>query len=230
MTMKDKLKVLRLVEYILVAALFVMFGTLILTHKADAQTPPSMTFGASVTNANGSLTTMLNWSTTPAATSCTASGSPSWTGTKAGAGSFALPTITMSGTYNLSLSCTWPGDTTATLSWVAPTQNTDGTPLTKCLSQTTATSCLRSFNISHGTASGVLPDVVAVNDRNATSYIWTGLAAGTHYFAMTAVNGLGVESALTPEVSKVIAAVTQTSAVTLTVNPKPSAPGGFTVQ
>ena len=223
----DRMGVLRLVEGAFVTLILVIVGVLAATN-VHAQ---SVTFGASVTNANGSLTTSLTWSTTPAATSCTASGSPSWTGAKAASGTQALPPINMSGTYNLSLLCTWPGDSTATLSWVAPTTNTDGTALAKCADQVVTGSCLRGYSVNRDTASGVLPDVVAVNDRNALGYVWTGLAAGTHYFTLQAVNGNGVMSSPTGEVSKVIAATqTRSSSVTLTVNPMPAVPGGFTVQ
>lgn len=212
-------------------AIILVYAVMAFWSPAHAQTTPSMTFGASVTNANGSLTTNLNWATTPAATSCTASGSPAWTGTKPASGTFALPTITMSGTYNLSLVCTWPGDNTATLTWTAPTSNTDGTALAKCPSQTTVGPCLRSFTANHGTVSGTWPDVVAINDANATTYTWTGLSAATHYFVMSAVNGLGVASVFTPEVSKVVSiSQTQTSSVTLTVNPIPNAPTGLTIR
>lgn len=197
--------------------LLLMLGVTI----ARAQTP-SITFGASVTNAAGSLTTRLTWSTTPAATSCTASGHTSWTGAKAASGAVDLPALTLSGTYTLNLNCTWPGDSQARLTWTAPTTNTDGSALAKCANQTATGPCLRSFLISRGTSAGALDDARAVNDRNATSYTWTGLAAGTHYFAVRAVNGDGVQSDISSVVSKLISATqTQSSAVTLTVNPKP---------
>lgn len=198
---------------------------------ANAQTEPSVTFGASVTNANGSLATRLTWSTSPAATGCTAAGHSSWTGAKAASGQQDLPAITLSGTYTLTLTCTWPGDTQARLTWTAPTQNTDGSALAKCASQTATGPCLRSFTIHRGASATTLSDSRAVDDRNATSYTWTGLAAGTHFFAVRALNGDGVQSDLSNAISKAITATqTRNSAVTLTVNPLPNAPTGLTVE
>jgi hypothetical protein len=199
---------------------------LLLSLQAFGQTTPSVTFGASVTNANGSLSTTLNWSTTPAASSCTAANHPNWTGTKAASGSQVLPPITLSGTYALSLTCTWPGDNQAVVTWTVPTTNADGTALVKCATQTTAGRCLQMWRLYHGPAANDLEgDVRPIDDRNATSYTFTGLAAGQHFFAAEAVNGDGVPSALSNIVSKTLTgATTRTAAVTLTVNPIPSPP------
>lgn len=76
------------------------------------------TFTPSVTAANGELTTTLTWQSTQA--QCVASGSPNWTGTKPTTGTLALPKITLSGTYTLTLACSTPASLTASLSWVNP--------------------------------------------------------------------------------------------------------------
>jgi hypothetical protein len=210
-------------------ALGVLFGALLLAAvlPASAAAPePTVTFGASVTNGNGTLTTRLTWSTSPAAASCTASGAEDWNGAKPAAGELDLPAITLSGTYTLTLACTWPADTSARLSWEAPTQYTDGGALAKCASQADTGSCLHSFRVYHGVgASAPLDDVRLVNDRNATAYEWTGLPVGTHRFAVTAITGDGVESDKSAIGVKVIGSdVTRSSGVTLTVNPVPKAP------
>lgn len=193
-------------------------------HLAHAQEEPSVTFGASVTNAAGELSTRLTWSTTPAATSCTAAGHPSWSGAKAGSGQLDLPAITLSGSYTLTLACTWEASTQAVLRWSTPTTNTDGSALTKCASQMSTGPCLRSYLILRGASPTVLSDSRTLNDRNATSYTWTGLAVGQHFFAIRAVNGDGVQSELSNIATKTIVATqTRSSSVTLTVNPKPSA-------
>lgn len=203
---------------------------LLLAGNAYAQT---VTLTPSVTSGNGSLTTTLTWSTTPAAQSCTASGHASWTGTKAASGTQALPPITLSGTYNLTLACTWPGVSTATVSWTAPTTNTDGTALAKCASATSTGPCLASFQVYRRVGNADLStgaEVTPVNDPNATSRAYTGLGAGTHYFGVEAVNGNGIPSAMSNVASKVItASVSRTESVTVTVNPKPS-PVAITVE
>jgi hypothetical protein len=201
---------------------------------AFAQTDPSVTFGASVTNANGSLTTTLTWSTTPAANSCTASGHSSWTGQKAASGSLALPAITLSGSYSLTLNCTWPGDSTATVRWTPPTQNTDGSALAKCASQAvTSGPCLLRYRVLRSDSqAGANEESRVVDDRNAVQYAWTGLPIGTHWFTVAVSNANNVESDLAmPRVSKVITgSITRNAGVTLTVNPKPSAAGNVTVE
>lgn len=190
----------------------------------------TLTFTAQTTTGAGSVTPVLSWSTTPAATSCTASGDAAWTGTKTASGTQTLAAITASKTYMLA--CTWPGDTQARLTWVAPTQHTDGTPLAKCTSQTvTDEPCLKSYIVSRGVSATALSDSRNVDNRDALGYTWTGLAAGTHFFGVKAVTALGISSDLSNVVSKVIS-TTQTidRSVAITVNPKPSPPTNLLVE
>ena len=82
----------------------------------------------------------------------------------------------------------------ATLSWDAPTQNTDASTLTD----------LAGYRVYHGTSPNALTDVVQVPGASTGSYVYDGLAAGTHYFAVSAYNASGVESALSGVGSKII--------------------------
>ena len=80
------------------------------------------------------------------------------------------------------------------LRWDAPTTNTDDTPLTD----------LAGFNIYQGTETGVYGS--PVNVGYTLCHIVTGLTAGiTYYFAATAFDVSGNESAYSNEVSKLIA-------------------------
>ena len=103
-----------------------------LTLHAHGQMPVTMT--PSVTAGDGTLVTNLSWSTNPplsTGTPCTASSVPNttmWTGAKAGSGS--VNGLTFTADQRLSLVCTFPGDSIVTYTWNAPTQNTNGTPLT----------------------------------------------------------------------------------------------------
>lgn len=196
---------------------------------AFSQTTPTLTFTAQTTTGAGSVVPALAWSTTPAATSCAASGDAAWTGAKAASGTQTLAAINTSKTYRLA--CTWPGDTQAVLTWVAPTQNTDGTALAKCAAATDTGPCLAKFRISRGAAADALTDSRDHNFPLATTATWTGLAAGTHFFGIKAVTGQGVESALSNVVSKTISATqTVNRDVAITVNPQPNAPTGLTVE
>lgn len=82
----------------------------------------------------------------------------------------------------------------ATMRWVPPTENVDGTPLTD----------LAGYKIYRGTASKTYSDVVTLQNPGITTYVVEGLGSGTHYFAITAVNSKGVESVFSNEGLKTI--------------------------
>lgn len=82
----------------------------------------------------------------------------------------------------------------ATLTWVAPTQNTDGSPITG----------LTGFHIYYGTSQTALSQVIDVPVATTTTYAIEQLDSGTYYFAVTAYNDYGVESAPSTIGSKTI--------------------------
>jgi hypothetical protein len=82
----------------------------------------------------------------------------------------------------------------AMLSWLAPTQNTDGSAVTN----------LGGYRVYHGTTPGALNDVFQVAGAATTSYTVSQLAPGTHYFAVAAYTSAGVEGAISPVGSKTI--------------------------
>lgn len=82
----------------------------------------------------------------------------------------------------------------ASLSWVAPTQNVDGSALTD----------LRGFRILYGTNANALSRVIDVTSPSASSYVVEGLAAATWYFGVKAYTTAGKESAVSNIVSKAI--------------------------
>lgn len=82
----------------------------------------------------------------------------------------------------------------ATLTWVAPTENTDGTVLTG----------LAGYHIYYGTSADALTTEVDVADAATTTYVVNGLAAGTYYFAVAAYTAMGTESAQSDIASKTI--------------------------
>jgi len=86
------------------------------------------------------------------------------------------------------------GSGTADLSWTAPTQNTDGSALTD----------LAGYRVYHGTSPSALTDVIQVAGAANTSYSFSQLTSGTHYFAVAAYNAAGVESTLSAVGSKTI--------------------------
>jgi hypothetical protein len=82
----------------------------------------------------------------------------------------------------------------ATLHWVVPTENTNGTALTD----------LAGIRIYYGTSASNLNQVVQVAGTSQTSYTFSKLAAGVWYFASRAYTTTGVQSALSSAVSKTI--------------------------
>jgi hypothetical protein len=77
------------------------------------------------------------------------------------------------------------GPGTVTLSWIAPTGNTNGTPLTD----------LAGYHIHYGTSQDNLTKVIDLAGTGTTEYEVSGLAPGTYYFAVTAYTAMGTESA-----------------------------------
>jgi hypothetical protein len=100
-------------------------------------------------------------------------------------GSVSLPA------FSITVDTSPPG--TATLVWTAPTQNTDGTPLTN----------LAGYHVHYGTDAS-LADTIDVGDPTATTYVVDGLSAGTYYFAVSAYNSFGVEGARSNVASKTL--------------------------
>lgn len=82
-----------------------------------------------------------------------------------------------------------------TLSWVAPTQNEDGSPLLD----------LAGYEIYWGPQSGSYPYSVQISNPGITAYTLENLTAGTYYFAMKARNSQGVTSTFSGETAATIA-------------------------
>lgn len=82
----------------------------------------------------------------------------------------------------------------ATVSWQAPTQNTDGSGLTN----------LAGYRIVYGTNQNSLDRTVTISNTGTTTYVIEGLTEGTWYFAVRAFNAAGTESANSSIASKTI--------------------------
>jgi hypothetical protein len=86
------------------------------------------------------------------------------------------------------------GTGAATLVWSPPTSNTNGTMLTN----------LGGYKIYYGPDISTLTEVIDINNPGTTSYIVDQLVSGTYYFALSAYNAAGVESAMKIVGSKTI--------------------------
>jgi hypothetical protein len=72
----------------------------------------------------------------------------------------------------------------ATINWVAPTENTDDTPLTN----------LSGYRLTYGRSATQLDQSVDISNPGLTTYTVNGLATGTWYFALYAKASTGAES------------------------------------
>ena len=82
----------------------------------------------------------------------------------------------------------------ATLTWTAPTQNEDGSPLLD----------LAGYKIYYGTSSGNYSNEITINNPGLTTYVVNSLAPNTWYFVSTAFNSSGVQSDFSNETSKTV--------------------------
>ncbi|HET9864322.1 MAG TPA: hypothetical protein VFP37_12820 [Steroidobacteraceae bacterium] len=176
---------------------------MLLVSLAQAQDPGTLTLTVNKTAATGSTTPVLTWSTTPVASSCSASGG--WSGKKFGSGTETAPAITKTTSY--SMTCTWRNGTT-NLRWTAPTRNTNGSALTD----------LAGFKIVYGVAPTALTHSKTVNDPKATTTLISGLSAGTWYFAVRALNKSGTQSGNSNMAQKAVPGSYATRTVKVTIS------------
>jgi hypothetical protein len=95
---------------------------------------------------------------------------------------------------SFSVAVTAIGTGSATLSWVPPTLNDDGSALTD----------LAGYQILYGLSADDLSQNVAVQNSSVSTYVVENLTAGSWYFAVIAVNTAGVTSGLSNVASKKI--------------------------
>lgn len=81
-----------------------------------------------------------------------------------------------------------------TLSWTAPTQNEDGSPLTD----------LDGYKLYWGKASGDYTDSTTINNESITTYVVENIPSGTYEFVATSFNSSGVESRYSSPATKVV--------------------------
>lgn len=198
-------------------AAFVLLGMLVACQCSHAQpVAGELTFTLTqATNADGTVTPSLLWTTNPRAARCVASGD--WTGSRAVHRDTPLKLAAVTPPKVYTLTCYWP-DTDARLSWQAPTENVDGTPLTD----------LAGYRVYYGNSEADLGQSLVLNDPALTERVVGPLAAGVWYFAMTSVNSKGQESARSGTVSATLGEATV--AKTVTAEAKiPQPPAGVAV-
>jgi hypothetical protein len=171
----------------------------VMVNPAPPPPAPKVTLSAADTVIDEGATTSLNWSSSDA-TECTASGG--WSGSRSTSGSAVVGPLSARTTF--SISCSGAGGSalamvaisvngTMSLSWIAPSENVDGSPLTD----------LSGYRVYYGEVSRNYPDMTEVSDPNTTNTS-IALPSGDYYVVMTALDEEGNESAYSNEVLKVV--------------------------
>lgn len=83
------------------------------------------------------------------------------------------------------------GQGNVTLSWLPPTENVDGSPLTD----------LAGYRIRYGNASGSYSNTISVANPGLATYVIEGLVPNKYFFVVASYNKGGVESANSTEAS-----------------------------
>jgi hypothetical protein len=169
------------------------------TPATSATVGVAYNFQPSASDANGdtlawTIENRPSWLTFNTATG-RLSGTPTAAGTAGnivirvsdGAATASLPAFSITTTGGASTG-------SATLSWQAPTQNTDGSALTN----------LAGYRIVYGTSQSALDQVIQISNPGTTTYVVDGLTSDTWYFAIKAYASNGSESANSGVASKTI--------------------------
>ena len=167
-----------------------------------AGTNASFSFTLAATTVERTLTYYIGgWNSTGRVT-VTLAGAPTYTTTFSSSGTFSrvvtvkyradAPTtlkVTYAqtaggGSINMQAAALSTLGSSATLTWQPPGLNVDGTPLTD----------LTSFKVYWGPTQGSYPYSMQIANAAARTQTVTGLATGTWFFVVTALNSKGVES------------------------------------
>jgi hypothetical protein len=191
----------------------------------------TLTLTAQTVTGTESVIPDLTWSTLPTAASCAATG-PGWTGSKAPMGHEVLPAVTTNATFTLT--CSWPQDSQASLTWVNPTQNTDGTNYTNPQDIVIKYRPNSTTGLDNSPPPCTAPVVcVIVTPPTATSRVITGFTtAQTVNFIALARNTVGVMSNPSLTASKTFSGsgAQDVKSVSITVNARPNVITGLGVQ
>jgi hypothetical protein len=143
--------------------------------------------------------------------------SGSWTGSRAVDRATPLVFASVVPPKEYTINCAWD-DKDAVLTWNAPTENANGSPLTD----------LAGYRVYYGTDPAGLTSSVNISDPSQLTHTISDLAAGVYYFEMTAYNTSGKESNRSERVQATLG--TADKAVTRSLQQQvPKPPTGFMV-
>jgi hypothetical protein len=155
---------------------------------ATANTAAVADTGAASNTGAASAAAVVASSTPPRVTTTTANTN---TTPASGATSGTTTTVTSKVTTPVKTTTT---NGVATLDWMPPTENSDGSVLTN----------LAGYTVYYGTSPDSLTQSIKVTNPGLSAYTVTNLPSGTWYFAVTSYSSAGVESTRTGTVSTTI--------------------------
>jgi hypothetical protein len=161
------------------------------TPPTAAVTNQQYVFAPKAQDADGDVLTFRVNNAPPWASFDLASGKLQGTPKPSDVGTYADITITVTDgaddaaltAFSITVQDVAPGS--VELSWQAPTENEDGSPLTD----------LAGYKVYWGTTPGEYPNSITIDNPGVMTYLVDNLAANTYYFVATAFNTDGTESA-----------------------------------
>jgi putative Ig domain-containing protein len=157
-------------------------------------------FQPTATDPNGDTLSFVATNLPAWATLDPTTGRISGTPTGADAGTYSGIVISVSDGHSsvalpaFSITVSETGSGAAMLSWMPPTQNTDGSTLID----------LAGFEVLYGKSPTSLDQSVTLTNASLNSYVVENLTPGTWYFTVVALNSAGVSSPLSNLASKTI--------------------------
>jgi hypothetical protein len=133
-------------------------------------------------------------STTVAATTSVPNIAPATSTTTVSSTAGSTGTTTVASSNKISTNPVSTGSGSATLDWMPPTENTDGTVLAN----------LAGYTVYYGTSPSNLTQSVKITNPGLASYTMSNLPSGTWYFAVTSYSSAGIESTRSGVVSATI--------------------------
>ena len=189
------------------------------TEAAPPPVPPSNSAPTISGTPNSSVLMGEQFSFTPSASDADndpltfdVQGEPNWLSINSASGALTgVPTLADVGSYSGIVVSVSDGSASAslpqfgvdvvqnangsvTLTWTAPTQNEDGTLLTD----------LDGYKIYYGTARGIYPNEIRIDNASVTMHVVENLTPDTYYFVATEFNTSEVESRFSGEATKIV--------------------------
>jgi hypothetical protein len=169
------------------------------TPPTSVRTGAAYSFTPTASDPNGDKLTFSIQNRPSWATFSTSTGRLSGTPTSSHVGTYSNIVIRVSDgqtTVSLPAFAITVGDASttgsATLTWTAPTRNSDGSSLTN----------LAGYRIYYGTSSSSMTRTIQISNPGTTTYVVNNLSPGTYYFSVRAYNSSGAESSPSNTASK----------------------------